>query len=54
METGKEYVVPIASITSSAIKKAIYNMLKEDKKKKYIIYINGKMPEVMIINKKGE
>lgn len=54
MEKGKEYVVPITTISYNALKKAIDKMLKEDKEKKYIVYINGKVPQVMKVGKNDE
>ena len=53
MEKGKEYVVPIeTNITWQTIKKSIDKMLKEDKEKKCVVYINGKVPQVMKVGKK--
>lgn len=52
MERGKEYVVPANNITNKAIEKAINKMLKEDKEKKCIVYINGKVPQVMKVGRK--
>ncbi len=52
-ETGKEYVVPLTTtITYEVIKKAIDKMLKEDKEKKCIVYINGKVPQVVKVGNK--
>ena len=48
----KEYAVPIKNITWDTIKESIEKMLKEEKEKKCIVYINGKVPQVMKIGKK--
>lgn len=53
MEKGKEYVTPITtSITWQTIKKAIDKLLKNDKEKKCMVYINDKTPQVMKVGKK--
>ena len=47
MEKGKEYAVPITTnITWKTIKESIDKMLKEDKEKKCIVYIDGKPQKI--------